>query len=679
MLRIMRENLKSLSWILGFVVLTFVFAVFADYGGKGRFIKTGTGNDWAAVVDGEHISVESFLQAARGMDSYYRNLLGDSYDRGKLNLRIGQEAINRLIQEQIILANARSLGLTATPAEITDEIVHDPAMQGENGFIGIERYKSFLLQNGLEPEKFEQQVSRRVVRQKWADLITADVQVRDEEVADEIRRREETADVIYAQFKPEDFKDQIKISDADVAAFYAKNQERYQRGEGRIFDLITWNRLRLEDEVRISEEEARSAYEQSLQSRYTIPEQRRASHILIKVDPDASEADIRAAREAAVAARQRVLGGEDFASVAEELSQDTSAANGGDLGFFGRGAMVIPFEQATWKLEQVGDISPVVRSRFGFHVIKLTGRRDAKVKPFEEVEEQIEKELLFKKAGDLARTRAQAFADAVRPSPETFLDEAGREALIHTRTGALHEGDPLPGMGDNAEVSQALFALEQGEVSAPIAIPKGYIVARYVESHPGGAPPLEEIETTVRADLTREREKQAALRLAQQALASPPAKSLEEIGKELGFKTDQSAHMTRGLALGALGVQPRLEKAIFSGEVGSLLGPIDLPSGPVILQITSRKELTPEEIKEKMPAVRQQLLGNRRQQMLAAVIRELSTAAEVKYNTRLIAQIDTPATPPTPMAATPAPVPSPPPSPSQNNTSTPAPQPNPSP
>jgi peptidyl-prolyl cis-trans isomerase D len=359
MLKMMRENLKSLSWILAAVVASFIFAVFADYGGKGAWMGApgAVGGEWAAQVDGTSIPTRDFLRAAQNLDGYYRELLGGSYDRKTMNLNVGQQAINQLVQEQVILAHAQSLGLAATEEEIRQELLHDPSLQQNGSFIGADQYKRLLEANGLDPQEYEQNLARRIMQRKWAEILTADVAVSDAQVAREIRRRDESADLLYARFTPESFAAKVKTVDADVEAYYQQNQDRYRRGEGRLFDLVVFDRMREQASLKISEAEARAEYDASLATRFTVPEQRRASHILIKTPEGGSEEDYQAARSRAEAALSRVRAGEDFAAVAREISEDTSAAHGGDLGFFQKGVMAIPFEQATWEIKETGDLA----------------------------------------------------------------------------------------------------------------------------------------------------------------------------------------------------------------------------------------------------------------------------------------------------------------------------------
>jgi peptidyl-prolyl cis-trans isomerase D len=642
MLKVMRDNLRRLSWILVVVVITFVLALFADWGGQGQFMPDGENADWAAVVDGETVSVQEFLNAARGLDSYYRGLLGDSYDPRRYNLRIGQNAINQLVHEQVMLAHAHKLGLTTTPEEVAAEIVRDPAFRTESGFIGVENYKNVFKAARLDPAQYEDEISRRLIRRKWEDLVTADVIVDPAVVEEDIRRKDETAAVLYAHFKFEDYKKDLSPTDAEIEAFFAASGGKYDQGEGRIFDMVTFDRIRIQDEIEVAEEDVRAHYNGSVQSRFTIPEQRRASHILVRTQDTFSDAEMTAARAAAETALGRVKGGEEFAQVAREISEDSSASAGGDLGFFQKGAMTLPFEQAVWELTEIGQISGLVQTQFGYHVIQLTGRSEARLQPFEEVREEVEREVRFQRSGERAAELAAEFAAAARAHPAAFAEEAGRRTLVVGTTGVIREGEAIPGMGNLPDLSRALFAMAEGEVSAALPTPRGHVVARFSEKRPGGPPPLADIRDKVRADLIDQRAREAARRAAERLAALPAGSDLKKAGEAAKVAVAEATTVSRGLAIGTLGVDSEMEKTVFSAPIGAISRPLEIPTGLAVVQVTSRVELTPAEIAERVPAARRELLASRRQQLLGAIMKELAAAAEVEYNTALIARFDMP-------------------------------------
>ncbi|MFQ5765606.1 MAG: peptidylprolyl isomerase [Rhodospirillales bacterium] len=647
MLKLMRDNLKHLTWVLGLVVFTFVFAVFADYGGQGRWFGGSTGN-WAAMVNGEPISIRAFQDQARRVDAYYRQLLGTAYSTQRANLSIGQQAIGQLVQNRVIFAHAHSLGLIATPEEIRDAIVHDPSLQGENGFIGIDRYKNVLQSFGRIPADYERSVGDQVLLRKWIEVVTADIVASDEQVEKAIRRRDERADLTFARISRTDFADQVKISDGDIENYFKAHQDDYRRGEGRSFEIVVLDRLHEQRDLTVPESDVRAEYEASLQSRFAVPEQRRASHILIKTLPDMTGDQIAAARTRAQNALDRIRGGEDFAAVAREVSEDASATNGGDLGFFGRGVMTPTFEQTVWQLGKIGDVSNLVQTEFGFHIIKLTGKRDRRIKPFEEVRDEIEKEVAFRRAGEQVAERAQALYDLVKDQPGSFRDEIARQSRVVTETGPIYPGDPVPGLGANPEVERALFALNQGEISEPIAIARGFLLARYVEPHAGGAPPLDEIRERVESDLRAARADEMARRLVDQALADPEGRDLATLGKALGFDTEEVTDVTRGTPIGRLGRQPEIEAAVFDADPGSIHGPFDVGGDRVLFYVETRNTLTADEIAERADAMREQLMVARRQQAVTAVTRELVKAADIRYNAEVIRSADGSSAAPTP-------------------------------
>jgi len=642
MLKTLRDNLKSLSWILILVVAVFVISVFADYGGRGSWTGGG-GRQWAARVDGEVIPATEFLASARSVDAYYRSLLGEAYERQRGNLNVGQQAIQQLVQEQLIIAHARELGLSVTPEEVRDAIVNDPSLQGPNGFVGADRYKSLLRQRGLDPGSYEGDIERSLLRRKWIEVVTAGVLVSDGEVEREVRRRNESADISYALFRPQDFTAQVTLSDADLERHWAAHQDDYRQGEGRRVEYVLFDRLREQRNIQVPEEEARAEYEGALRQRFTLPEQRRASHILIKTAEGADDAAYAAARARAEAALARVRGGESFVQVAREVSEDSSASAGGDLGYFGRGVMALPFEQAVWALEKVGDLSGIVQTQFGFHIIQLGGIQTARQKPFEEVRDEIRSDLAFRKSGEIVESQARAFAEAVRATPESFRDEAGRRSLVVGSPVVLHPGAPLPGLGASPELERTILALAPGATSDAIATPRGHLVAHFIETVPGGVQPLAAVTDRVRDDLRAQRTREMAGRLARQAVSDPKHRPLADLATPLGFTVQEAPSVSRGLPIGAVGVSPELEAAVFTAPLNALTGPVETKAGPVVFEVRSRREMSDADLASQTEPTREQLLADQRQKLATAVLQSLAEGATVEYNTELLARVQSPA------------------------------------
>src|SRR2546422_298532 len=315
MLQQMRDGFRYLKWLLVIIIFMFIWWAFATWGGGA---SRGRHDDaWAARVNGVTIPSDAFQSAARQMDTMYQQLLGEQYAQQRSRVRIGQQTIGTLVEQELIYQEALRQGITVTPREVVEAIMRDPQFQENGRFIGPVRYRKLLEANHYDVGQFEEQQRRRLLIAKFSQLIEDAVTVSDAEVEREFLRRNEKSTVEY-----------------------------------------------------------------------------------LVIDPAKARAILKRAKT-----------GEDFAALARKYSEDSTAANGGDLGCFPRGQMVKEFEDSAFTLA-VGSISDLVRSRFGFHIIKVKDSRPARTTTLEEVREPLRQELKLEQArGDVLR-RAADFARA---------------------------------------------------------------------------------------------------------------------------------------------------------------------------------------------------------------------------------------------------------------------------
>ncbi|HXH28090.1 MAG TPA: peptidylprolyl isomerase, partial [Candidatus Polarisedimenticolia bacterium] len=384
MLRQMREWFKYLKWLLLVIVVMFIWWAFNTGGGRGS--RGSLDSDWAARVNGTPISTAAFQNLARQYDDRYQSLLGEQYAQQRSLFHVGRQAIDRLIDDELMYQEAVREGLTVSEREVADAITRDPGLQENGKFIGLERYRALFRGGRVSLAEYEDGVRRSLMVDKLRSLIEDGVDVDDADVESEFLRRNEkaTVDYILASPEPRD----SKPTDAEIEAYYKSHLEDYDRGEGRTGLYVLFDTAALAASQSVSDEAVRAAYEANRDTRYTAKEQRRASHILFKIDPGASAEAVAKVERKARSVLKQARAGADFAKLAKTYSQDSTAAQGGDLGYFSRGQMVKAFEDAAFSLK-VGQISDLVRTPYGFHIIKVTDSREGRTIPFEEAEKDI--------------------------------------------------------------------------------------------------------------------------------------------------------------------------------------------------------------------------------------------------------------------------------------------------
>jgi peptidyl-prolyl cis-trans isomerase D len=355
--------------------------------------------------------------------------------------------LERLVRDRVLSEAVQDSRLSTSDARLARELQQSPtiaALRRPDGTIDIERYRQLAANQGLTPDGFEARVrSQLSQRQVEAGLVsTAFSPAELAEVS--LNAFYERREVQLARFSPAYYTSKINPSDAEIEAFYQTNPAMFQAPESAIIEYVVLDLDTVKKSIVLNEEDLKTYYEQNV-SRLSGKEERRASHILINAPKDMSADDRKKARDRADALLAQVRKAPDtFADVARKNSQDGgSAPNGGDLDFFGRGAMVKPFEDAAFALKK-GDISDVVESDFGFHVIKVTDIKAPKQRTFEELRALIESDLKTQQAQRKFAETAEAFTNGVYEQSDNLKPVADRLKL-DVKTASDLQRNPLPG------------------------------------------------------------------------------------------------------------------------------------------------------------------------------------------------------------------------------------------
>jgi len=628
MLQQMREGFRYLKWVLWLIVFMFVVWAFASWTGGG----TGGGSqpeNWAARVNETTIEAQAFLNYARQLDGTYQSLFGDQYAQQRGLIRVGQQAINNLVDEELIFQAASRQGLGVSPAEVAQAITRDPSFQENGAFIGAERYRGMFKSSRMSVAQYESQMRRRLLVNKYRGLVGDGITVTDAEVEQEFLRRNQKTSVDWILVDAA----RLTVSqpdDAAIQAYYDAHRDRYMRGEGRTGSFVLVNPRDLAASATVGEAEIRAAYDRDQASRYTQREQRRASHILLKVPAGASDADTaKVAAKARDVLRQARAGG-DFADLARRYSEDSSAAAGGDLNFFGRGQMVKEFEEAAFSLP-VGSISDPVKTVYGFHIIKVTDTRDARVQPFDEVKDAIRDDIALGRARSAAMDRAAQIATAAVGG---HLDDAARaQGLAVTETGPLHTGDALPGQPASQQVVMRMLALQPGQVSEAVAVPGGMIIVQVTGALPDEARPLSEVRARVEKEILDER-RSDALRARAGA-----AGSLATLARQLAIDVRKQDDLARGAGLPGVPRDARIDRQIDALAPGVIGDPVVTTTGLVVLSVRARNDHR-DEFAAQRDTTRDSLVTQQRDRLLRAHVHRLRDQGEVTINETLVATVD---------------------------------------
>jgi peptidyl-prolyl cis-trans isomerase D len=640
MLKVFRDNLKNLAWILWVIIALFVLALAADFGASVRGGGTGV---TAATVGGETVSRAEFQREYERRRNLLRQVYGEQLTPElEQQMRLPLQALDLVINRKILLGEARRLGLTVTDAELRERILEESVFQDEQGrFIGEEKYRQILQANQLNPTSFEDDIREELLLKKLTDALSANLYVGEDEVRRAYREQVERAKIRYLQLPRARFMQEVQVQPADLSAYFAAHKQELRLPEQREVAYLLVDGGRMADQVKLSDAELRSWYD-AHKDELTPEEQVRARHVLVMVNDQRSDEQ---ARQRIEEARKRLAGGADFAAVAGELSEDpASKGNGGDLGWFGRGKMVKEFEEAAFGA-QPGKLVGPVKSSLGYHLLEVTEKRPGGLRPFAEVREQIRSRLTAEKAQQLAETRAKELAGRLAENKPRGVEELRALAqqspgVTFAESGKFGAQDSVSGIGPNPAFTTAAFSLKKGDVSQAIQLPQGWAVIYLKEVHPSRTPELAEVEPRVRGAVTMEKLQQIAMRKLEEARRQvTQGKTLEQVAAELGAEVKETAEFGgQGGMIPGLGHNPELVKAALSLQTGQIGGPVADDRGAVLFQVTDHKGWDPKQYASNREQTRSTLLQERLQRLQAALIEQRRRELDVKYDREVLEQ-----------------------------------------
>jgi peptidyl-prolyl cis-trans isomerase D len=639
MLDRMRRHKNWLKWSLFIVVIAFILLYIPDFL-RSPTIPAGT-HDVVATVDGRDITVGRFRRAYLQQMQQYRSQFGGNVDERLLKqLGIDQRIVQQMIEEEAALAEAHRLGITASDEEVRERILALPYFQENGQFIGDARYRQMLQMANppLRPDEFEEQIRRSVAVEKLRGALTDWIAISEGEVETEFKRQNEKVKLAVVNFPADKFRDAVagSVTDADVAKTFEERKNDYRLPEKRKIKYAVIDTQSLRERTQVSAEDVKRHYEDN-QQQYSTPEQVRASHILFKIEGK-DEAAVQAKAEEVLAKAKAA--GADFAKLANEYTEEEiGKTRGGDLDFFSRGRMAKEFEDAAFALE-VGQISGVVKSPFGFHVIKLTDKKPATSRSLDEVRSQIEDQIKWERA----QAEAQRIADGVAPllkKPADLDTVARARGLTVSETGFFAREEPIAGLGMAPAVSDRAFEMKEGEVSDAIRTPQGFAFVTVTGNQPARLPSLDEVKAKVRDDLVKKKAIEEARKKAAEIAPKLKAGDFTATAKAAGLESQTSDLLSRGSAVPEAGVSPAVDAVAFTLPAGSVSDAIVTDNGAVVVKVLEKTAVTPEEITAGKPQVREQLLGERRGRFYTSYMNKARERMKITIDRQTLAQVVT--------------------------------------
>ncbi len=483
--------------ILGLLAVTFIFW------GIDFSLNTTT---FAAKVNGENIPLAEFDRELQAEQNRYQQIYRIELTED-LRREFRRNVLERMVRDAALKQRVDEAGYRVSNERVTEYIRAAAPFQVEGEF-SFQVYQGLLANQGLTPTAFESLQREQLEVLDLQSGIADSTFLTPTEFRRYIELYNQRREVGYALFEVDAFSPQVEIDDAAIAAHYESNQQSYQTVETVDLEYVELAQSDIAATIEVTEEGLRAFYDEE-RERFQTEEERRARHILINIGDDAD-----AARAKAESVAERLRGGEDFAALANELSDDVGTkAQGGELGWIGRGMLVGPFEDALFAM-QVGEVSAPVQSEFGFHIIRLDEIRAGELQPYEAVREELRGEYQATRAADLFYERANQLTDSAFDAYDELASVASAQNLpLKTLNGFPRSGDPAVFV-NSAAVVQAAFdedILENGRNSPLVELAEDHVlVLRVVAHHPSTVQPLEVVRDQIKDELTRNRAQELA-------------------------------------------------------------------------------------------------------------------------------------------------------------------------
>jgi len=615
-------------------------------GGLGSDLMGQPARGVVAKVDGQDITTVEVQERARALAQQQIAQYG-AMGKQLLPMIMPQatsQAIQQLIAGKAIVAEANRLGLKATDADLRDELEHGRygvTLFPGGKFIGQQAYEGLLSQNNLTVEVFERDVKNDILQQKLVTLVTGSAAVSPAEIRQQFQKSNTKVKFEYAVLSPVDIRKGLHPTDQELKAFYERNKASYNNSipEKRKIEYLFLDKNKVLGQIQVTPEDVKAYYDQH-QDQYRIPEEVKVSHILIKTpspgaDGKVDEKGVEEARKKAEDILKQLRAGAKFEDLAKKYSEDPgSGKQGGDLGWIGRGRTVPEFEKSAFSLAK-GQLSDLVKSSYGFHIIRSEDKHEAHLKTIDEVKDQIEPLIKQQKAGRMMETGGNALLGQARSGG---LDKAASaKGLNVVNTDFVGRTDVLPGIGVTPQFMDAIFAAREKAPPELAQLSQGAVVFQVLGIRPPATPSFEEIYQRVENEFKNER---ASILLNQKAQElSDRAKSehdLKRAAKELGAAMKTSDFVLPDGQVPDIGSMTGQASVAFTLKAGEISGPITAGSNAAVLSILEKQEPTEQDFTAKKDQIRDSLLRNKQQDLFGLFLvnlrQQMEKSGKIKVN-----------------------------------------------
>ena len=562
--------------------------------------------DAAAVVGGQTVSIVDVQQR---LDQMSRGQTIPQMMRGLY----AREVLNQMIFQRAMDYEAQRLSMDITPEEERQRIQQILPTAFSNGVWLKDQYVNQVEnQLGMSVPQFEEALRESMITEKFRHLVTDGITVGPAEIQEEFRRRNEKIAIQYALVKPAEIASTIQPTEDQLSTYFKQNMAKYQIPEKRAAQYALLDLSKLRAQTQIPDDALKAYYNQHLAD-YKVANSVHVEHILFKTigKTDAEVAEIKKQAESVL---KQAKSGANFEALAKKYSEDdASKVKGGDLGWIVEGQTVPEFQQVAFNLPK-GSISDLVKTQYGFHIIKVLDKQTAHTKTFEEVRSSILPILLDQKVNDEADNIASQMADIVRQSDRQPVATVAKKLNLGLgSTPPISISDPVGELGSSHDVSQMLFELRVGELSAPLHIDKGYVIITPSQVVPAHQATLAEVHARVLSDYQQEKSQELARAKADDLFKrAQGGEAIDKTAKALGLQAKNSDAFSRTGSVPEVGSADQIQSA-FGMSVGQVSQPKQVGGNWLVYRVVAHQSADPADFAKQKSEIEQQILQSKQQ------------------------------------------------------------------
>jgi len=622
-----------LTALLSLVALSMVAYLIPGYGGSGA-----TPNDNVVAEIGPNKVLVREVQMAVRAATKNREM------PPSMMAHYVPQMIDQMITEKAMIYQAHRLGFQVTEAD-TAKAIRDqmPAMFPNGAFVGKEAYAAALAQQDMTIPEFEEYMSNQILLNRLRSVILESTVVSRADIEREFRRKNEKAAISYVKVDPAKIQAEVKVTPEEMREYFEKSKGSYRIAEKRGMKLLVLDPAKLTESVALTDEQLRRSYEQN-KDRYRTPDRVKARHILLMTSGKSPQEESKLKAQAEDLLKQVKSGG-NFAELAKKHSEDPgSKEKGGDLDWVVKGQTVPEFEKALFDLK-TNEISGVVKTTYGFHIIQALEKQEAHLKTLDEVRAELTTELKKQMGNNQVQSALDNAVAALKKNPQEAEQVAAQYHLSVVKVEKAGAGDPVPEIGVNRDFEEAVSTLKKGEVSQPVAAPGNrMIVAVITDVFPAHPASFEEAESQIRPALVQDKTNRLVTQKGDELAAKLKAMNgdLKKAAQAMGLTVVDAPEFTRNGAIEGLG-SPDAIPEIFTKPVGTLFGPTMISSYRVVGKVTARIDPNLAELPAQTDSIREDIKRTKARERNAlfedGLRQELMKEGKIKIHTEVMKRL----------------------------------------